>query len=504
MPEISANAESLIRAFLTGREERLGRRGIDEIKRHPFFQIDDWTFDNIRECVPPVVPELASDDDTSNFCEIERDDEKEEVFPIPNTFPGNHLPFVGFTYTGDYQLLSNDVIDTGTKAITHNHHHRPSNSHEILRLGKLLERERSVIDALEKQEKVLRSQLETVTHRERELTAQITSYGKELITLNHNHRDAQRKIDSELDLRKKTETMLNETKKRLDDIQNKRTREMSNNQQQNDKINMLEKQLADLHEKAKNESDGNQKLKKQLAELRMLQNEAEDKSAELQSIIAGLQAQRDVLQQEVANLQSRLAQERSARTQSIENGKELEAKIMSLTAELERYAQREQQSIKDNHELNERISHLVEDNATITLELKNTQNRYNQEVIAHKETEESRLMNKEEANMQEVKGKIWWIDFKSNGKCDGNSFSFAVSLVALQTRLNEEKLARQKADQISEERKCQITMLSSDYRQIQQRLQKLEGVNRQVKLEETHRPSTLLLIPFSVCPHTGN
>lgn len=52
---------------------------------------------------------------------------------------------------------------------------------------------------------------------------------------------------------------------------------------------------------------------------------------------------------------------------------------------------------------------------------------------------------------------------------------------ALQTKLNEEKLARQKADQISQEKERQISMLSVDYRQIQQRLQKLEGELRQVK-----------------------
>lgn len=72
---------------------------------------------------------------------------------------------------------------------------------------------------------------------------------------------------------------------------------------------------------------------------------------------------------------------------------------------MERYAQREQQSIQDNQTLNNRISDLEKENATVTLELKNTQNRYNQEVIAHRETEKSRLMSKEEANMQEVKGK---------------------------------------------------------------------------------------------------
>lgn len=406
--EISENAKSLIRAFLTDRQVRLGRNGIDEIKQHPFFQNSDWTFDNIRDSVPPVVPELNSDDDTRNFDDIERDETPEELFPVPKTFAGNHLPFIGFTYTGDYQLLSNDVIDSNLiqNAKPNHHHHRPSNSHEILRLEKMLERERSVIESLEKQEKSLRSQLDRATQHEREITAQITNYDKELTMLRHNYRDAQRKVENEIEFRKKTENLLNETKKRLDEEQSKRTKEMSNNQQQNDKINMLEKQLGDLHEKVKNETDTNQKLKKQLTELRMIQSDAEEKAVELQSIIAGLQAQRDVLQQEVATLQSRLAQERSARAQSVEIEKELEIKILSLTAELERYAQREQQSIQDNQALTERISDLEKENATVNLELKNTQNRYNQEVIAHRETEKSKMVSKEEANMQEVKGKM--------------------------------------------------------------------------------------------------
>lgn len=51
---------------------------------------------------------------------------------------------------------------------------------------------------------------------------------------------------------------------------------------------------------------------------------------------------------------------------------------------------------------------------------------------------------------------------------------------ALQTKLNEEKVARQKSDQASQEKERQISMLSVDYRQIQQRLQKLEGEHRQV------------------------
>lgn len=33
--------------FRTG---RLGRNGVEEIKSHSFFQNDQWTFDNLRDC----------------------------------------------------------------------------------------------------------------------------------------------------------------------------------------------------------------------------------------------------------------------------------------------------------------------------------------------------------------------------------------------------------------------------------------------------------------------
>ncbi|XP_016402244.1 rho-associated protein kinase 1-like, partial [Sinocyclocheilus rhinocerous] len=47
--EISQEAKNIICAFLTDREVRLGRNGVEEIKRHPFFKNDQWTFSTIRE-----------------------------------------------------------------------------------------------------------------------------------------------------------------------------------------------------------------------------------------------------------------------------------------------------------------------------------------------------------------------------------------------------------------------------------------------------------------------
>lgn len=493
--ELSQNAKSLIKAFLTDQHHRLGRSGIEDIKRHPFFENDQWTWDNLRESVPPVVPELSSDDDTRNFEDIEEEnnDGKEEVFGTSTAFAGNHLPFIGFTYTSDYQLLNSagghDITDNNGTATTntapsgriHNHHHRPSNSAEIMKLEAMLQRERTTAEMLEKQEKNLKQQIEILTQRETEIRNLANSHEKELAMLKHTFREAQRKSENELELRRKTETMLNETKKRLEEEQNKRKREMNNSQQHNDKINMLEKQLGDFQEKYKTETENSQKLKKQVAELRLLKSDMEQKTEELQSVLTGLQTQRDVLQQEVADLETRLAHERTARAQGAEVQKELEAKIITIHSDLERCTVREIKALEDNRNLNEKISTLEKENASVELELKGVQNLYQQELKTRQEIEKSRLVSKDDTSMQEVK--------------------------ALNAKLNEEKQSRQKSDQVSQEKERQISMLSVDYRQIQQRLQKLEGEYRQEtekvgvlhsQLEQEQCKKSSLLSEFSL------
>lgn len=59
-----------------------------------------------------------------------------------------------------------------------------------------------------------------------------------------------RRADNEVEARRKAEASLAETKKKLEEEQNKRTREMNNNQQTNDKMNGLEKQVTELQDTA--------------------------------------------------------------------------------------------------------------------------------------------------------------------------------------------------------------------------------------------------------------
>ena len=72
--------------------------------------------------------------------------------------------------------------------------------------------------------------------------------------------------------------------------------------------------------------------------------------------------------------------------------------------EIERSVVKEKKLAEDNCKLVERISVLEKECASLTLELKAVQNRYQQEVQSRENNERSRIVNEEEANLEVVKG----------------------------------------------------------------------------------------------------
>ncbi|XP_039517454.1 citron rho-interacting kinase isoform X1 [Pimephales promelas] len=102
-PKASTQFLDLLQSLLRGPRERLGYEGL---RSHPFFASVDWT--NLRRALPPFVPSLRSDDDTSNFEEPDR-----PVVPAasaldrPRTgFHGQDLPFVGWCFSRALSALA--------------------------------------------------------------------------------------------------------------------------------------------------------------------------------------------------------------------------------------------------------------------------------------------------------------------------------------------------------------------------------------------------------------
>ncbi|XP_059369022.1 serine/threonine-protein kinase MRCK beta isoform X2 [Carassius carassius] len=99
--DVSEDAKDLMQRLICSRERRLGQQCIEEFKKHPFFSGIDW--ENIRNTEAPYIPDVSSPSDTSNF-DVDDDVLKNPDIapPVSHTgFTGQHLPFVGFTYTTD-------------------------------------------------------------------------------------------------------------------------------------------------------------------------------------------------------------------------------------------------------------------------------------------------------------------------------------------------------------------------------------------------------------------
>ena len=302
--DISHSAKNLICGFLTDRTKRLGRNGVEEIKSHSFFKNDQWTFENLRECVPPVVPELTGDDDTSNFEDVDKEDGPEESFPVPKAFSGNHLPFIGFTYSEDYQLMGSCNGKESVDGLeNHINNDGRNDDVKISQLENLLDKEKRQVECLESRQKALTTQLEAMTRRETELREEIGRTDKELTLLRHNYKEAQRRMEHETELRRKAESLIVELKKKYDEEQTKRARDASNSQQTSERVTSLEKQIKEMQSKLERETETVTRLRKQTTEITVARQAAEQMANELQMERAKLQAQRDNLQQDVATLQ---------------------------------------------------------------------------------------------------------------------------------------------------------------------------------------------------------
>lgn len=125
--EISNDLRDLIDHLVTKVDKRLTYK---KIITHNFFRKIDWM--NIRQEVPPIIPTLKGEDDTSNFEEDIKKTRRNNTYDAspsslsmiknPN-FSGVDLPFIGFGYVRDESLMGDgmcsgepNVIEVGRLA----------------------------------------------------------------------------------------------------------------------------------------------------------------------------------------------------------------------------------------------------------------------------------------------------------------------------------------------------------------------------------------------------
>ncbi|XP_029451769.1 rho-associated protein kinase 2 isoform X6 [Rhinatrema bivittatum] len=479
--EISKNAKNLICAFLTDRDVRLGRNGVEEIKQHPFFKNDQWTWDNIRETAAPVVPELSSDVDSSNFDDIEVDKGEVETFPIPKAFVGNQLPFIGFTYYRENLLLSDSPQtqaenDAPPKVSNDSQEQSVQLQKKLYQLEEQLHNEMQAKDELEQKyrstnirlEKTMKEFDEEVNSR-KVLESTSRQLEREKALLQHKNAEYQRKIENEADKRRSLENDVNSLKDQLDDLK----RRNQNSQISNEKINHLQRQLDEANSLLRTETDTAARLRKNQTEMSKQIQQLETNSRELQDKNCILENAKLKLEKDFINLQSALESERRDRTHGSEIISDLQGRITGLEEDLRNVKGLLAKAEMEKRQLQERLANLEKEKNNIeidmTYKLKALQQSLEQEEAEHKATK-ARLADKNKIyeSIEETKSE---------------------AMKDMEKKLHEERISKQRVENNLLEAEKQRSMLDCDLKQAHQKIDEL--LKRKEKLNEDVKNLTL-------------
>ncbi len=130
--------------------------------------------------------------------------------------------------------------------------------------------------------------------------------------------------------------------------------------------------------------------------------------------------------------------------------------------------------MRENAELSSRVAELEKVKSNYEMELRSLSVRHDQLVMAQNSQakESARINNHQEASLEQVKSEfsiIWHI---------WNTL-FCTTVADLESKLSDETTARQRAESLRQEKERELSMLTVDYKQLQYRLDKMEGDNRQ-------------------------
>uniref|UniRef100_A0A3P8ZQH5 Rho-associated protein kinase n=1 Tax=Esox lucius TaxID=8010 RepID=A0A3P8ZQH5_ESOLU len=427
--EISKDAKNLICAFLTDREVRLGRNGVEEIKRHPFFKNDQWNFDSIRNTAAPVVPELSSDIDTSNFDEIEDDKGDVETFPTPKAFVGNQLPF-------------------STKLQKKLHQLEEQLNNEIQTKDELEHKYRNATSRLEKVSKELDEEMSS----RKALESNLRQLEREKALLQHKTVESHRKAESEADRKRCLENEVNSLRDQLDDMKKRN----QNSHISNEKNIHLQRQLDEANALLRAEQEAATRLRKAQTEASKQLQALEAGAREMQDKCCLLERSKLTLEKECIGLQAALESERREHSQGSETIADMQGRISGLEEEVWQVRQTLSKAEMEKRQLQEKLTDLEKEKNNkeidMTYKLKVLQQGLEQEEASHKATK-ARLADK--SKIESIEGA------KSEAMKD------------LEQKLQEERAAKLRVENRMLELEKHSSMLDCDYKQSLQKLDEL-------------------------------
>uniref|UniRef100_A0A8C2IKT3 Rho-associated protein kinase 1 n=1 Tax=Cyprinus carpio TaxID=7962 RepID=A0A8C2IKT3_CYPCA len=458
--DISKDAKSLICAFLTDREVRLGRNGVDEIKRHSFFKNDQWAWENIRETAAPVVPELSSDVDTSNFDDIEEDRGEEETFPIPKAFVGNQLPFVGFTY---YQFHREAAIKTSDNhsSTKEDKSHLENLKKRIYQLEEQLHSEMQLRDEMEqkcrasntKLDKIMK-ELDEESNLRKSMETNMSLLEKDKIMIQHRTTEHQRKAEQEAEKRRNLENEARITGVQEDNknLKHSLSKAELDRKQMQDRCNVLEKEKnsleIDLNYKLKTLQ---QRLDQELTEHRITKAQLTDKYESIEETKSAA----------MHTVEQKVAEENTLRMRAESRVVEVEKQCSMLEFDLKQSVQKMEQLMKQKERLEEEVKEL-----RVQLEQESGKRVLAQNELKNWTMEAERLKGSEKQLKQEINAALE----------NKRSVEFQLAQLTKQYRGNEGQM-RELQDQLEAEQ-----YFSTLYKtQVKELKEEIEEKNRQTQ-----------------------
>ncbi|XP_050795154.1 rho-associated protein kinase 1 isoform X4 [Gopherus flavomarginatus] len=427
--------------------------------------------------VAPVVPDLSSDIDTSNFDDLEEDKGEEETFPIPKAFVGNQLPFVGFTYYSSHRCLSasaENSIDNRTsssidKSLLENM------QKTIYQLEEQLQNEMQLKDEMEQKCRTsnikldkLMKELDEEGNQRKNLESTVSQTEKEKMLLQHKINEYQRKSEQENEKRRNVENEVSTLKDQLEDLK----KISQHSQTTNEKMTQLQKQLEEANDLLRTESDTAARLRKSHTEMSKSISQLESLNRELQERCRVLESTKLEVEKDYYQLQAALEAERRDRSHGSEMIGDLQARITSLQEEVKNLKNNLERVEVERKQARDSLNHCEKEKNNLEIDLnyklKTLQQRLEQEVNEHKVTK-ARLTDKYQS-IEEAK---------------------SVAMCEMEKKVEEERAARDRAENQIVQIEKQCSMLDFDLKQSQQKLEHL--TEQKERLEDEVKNLTLQL-----------